>query len=112
MKILSVYNINPAKYLNIAKKKAAQAGYDPALLKFSDKPRYKLEYDGTHFGHSSYPDFIVYSLLAEKGEYEKYTKEYAARRRASYLARASAIKPDGWRRNPNSPNWLAIRILW
>ncbi len=111
MKILSVYNINPALYLNIAKKKAAQAGYDPALLKFSDKPRYKLEYDGTHFGHSSYPDFIVYSILAEMGEYEKYTKAYAARRRASYLARASKIQGD-WRRNPVSKNWLAIRVLW
>ena len=111
MKILSVYNIDKNKYLKIAKQKAEAAGYDPALLKFSDKPRYKLEYDSVPFGHSSYPDFIVYSILAEMGDYEKYTKAYAARRRASYLARASKIKGD-WRRNRNSPNWLAIRILW
>lgn len=111
MKILSVYNIDPGKYLRIAKRKAQEAGYDPALLKFSDKPRYKLEYDGVSFGHSSYPDFIIYSILAEMGDYEKYTKSYAAKRRASYLARASKIEGD-WRRNRNSPNWLAIRILW
>lgn len=58
--------------------------YDPKLKKWS------------HFGNIHYEDF---------------TKHKDLKRRKSYLARATKIKGN-WKKNPYSPNNLAIHILW
>lgn len=43
--------------------------------------------------------------------YEDFTKHKNEERRQNYLNRANAIKGD-WKKNPYSPNNLAINILW
>ena len=95
-------------YLKIAKSKARQAGYNPALLILSKDKKHKLEYDGVKFGKQGYKDFIIYSILANKG---LITKEEALKHRNAYLSRATKIKGN-WRDNKNSPNNLAISIIW
>lgn len=64
----------------------------------SDKKYQILDPDGNwvHFGQMKYQDF---------------TKHGDQDRRERYLKRASGIKGD-WRKNPYSPNALAMRILW
>jgi hypothetical protein len=49
-----------------------------------------------HFGQLPYEDFL---------------KHQDPERRYRYLKRATNIKGD-WAKNPYSPNWLAINILW
>lgn len=49
-----------------------------------------------HFGHM---------------DYEDYTRHQDKDRRASYLQRAKHIR-GSWRRDPWSPNNLAIHVLW
>ncbi len=43
--------------------------------------------------------------------YQDYTRHKDKKRRASYLSRSRKIRGD-WKRNPYSPNNLAIHILW
>jgi hypothetical protein len=95
-------------YLNIARRTAKKRGYDPELLKISEAKGKKLNYNGVNFGSSDNNDFIIYSLLAKKG---KITKEEAKLHRKAYRARATKIKGD-WKSNKESPNNLAIKILW
>jgi hypothetical protein len=102
------YGLSPNQYIIIAKKNAKDYGYDPKLLKFSDKIKYKLNYDGIYFGDSNYFDYILYSLLAKK---KIITQEHADKRQKLYLDRALKIKGD-WRDNMLSKNNLAIHILW
>lgn len=100
--------ITPNKYLKIAKSTAEKYGYNPDLLKFSEKSDKKLSYNNINFGSSSNKDYIIYKNLEEqnlipKGEAEK--------NRKNYLARSSKIKGN-WKSNVNSKNNLAMRILW
>ena len=101
--ILKSKNINPNDYLKIVKLISKNYGYDNNLLNFSNKSNKKLEYKGVHFGSSSNNDFIIYLLTTNK--------EIAIKKRDSYLSRASKIKGN-WKNNDESPNNLAIRILW
>lgn len=106
------YKVDPAVYLEVAKARAKKAGYDPDLLKLSPKKEYKLTYDNVHFGRHPYPDFIIYSILAKDSDApEKYTTEYAEKKRTAYLKRSGLIKGD-WKRDPKSPNNLARNINW
>ena len=107
-KLLDKNNINFDEYLSIAKKIAKKKGYNPDLLTISNMKSKKLNYNGTNFGSSINNDFIIYSLMAKNGEI---TKEEAKEHRRRYLARATKIEGD-WKKNKESPNSLAVRILW
>lgn len=95
-------------YLAIAKRKASKYGYQPKMLKLSESPYYKLNYDGVNFGSAQNKDFIIYSMEAKS---KLITKEEAKKHQEAYLARATKIKGE-WKNNNKSKNNLAIRILW
>jgi len=95
-------------YLKQARAKAKAKGYNPQLLTISNKKGKKLNYDGVDFGSIKNYDYIIYSYLAKN---KIITKEEANKHRDNYLARAKNIKGE-WRDNINSPNNLAINILW
>jgi hypothetical protein len=104
-KILENLNIDPDRYLEIAKSRAYSLGYDPSKLLFSNLSTKKLQYkppDGpsVHFGASGYKDFIIYSIL---------TPLEASSKRRSYHARASSKCEAS---DPYSRACLALRILW
>lgn len=95
-------------YLSVAKMRAKEAGYDPDLLILANDGVHKLSYNGVKFGNKDYNDYILYSYMESQG---KITPQEADNRRRLYLKRAMNIKGN-WKRNPVSPNNLAIRILW
>jgi len=103
-----IKNVDNKLYLTIAKMKAEQNGYNPELLIFADDSIHKLDYNGVKFGRIGYNDFIIYSIKAHNKEI---TKEEALEHRKNYLARATKIKGN-WKNNKESPNNLAINILW
>jgi hypothetical protein len=103
VKRLQVKGIDPDNYLDIMRRIAKDAGYNPEDLQFSKKKGKKLVYQNVHFGNSNNNDFVIYYLT--EGEQE------AMKRRRMYLARATKIGGD-WDDNPISPNNLAIRIIW
>ena len=98
---LRKYNINPNIYLDIARRKAYNAGYDPALLHFSKDSKKKLNYGNINFGASNYKDFIVYTLIEPNK---------AENRRESYWKRA--LKTAMETENKYSPAMLSLKILW
>jgi len=104
----SLYDIDEDLYMAIAKIKAEHTGYNPDLLEWADDDIHKLKYNGVKFGRKGYGDFIIYAIKANNGEI---TKEEALKHRKNYLARATKIKGK-WKDNKESPNNLAISILW
>jgi hypothetical protein len=108
MKQLEAINYKPAIYLKDARLIASKRGYNPKLLNFSDKPNKKLNYNGVNFGQVNYNDFLIYKHLERAGDIPKDT---ASKKMSSYRGRATKIKGD-WKDNPESPNNLAINILW
>lgn len=104
----NLYDIDDDLYLAIAKIKAKYTGYNPDLLEWADDDIHKLKYNNVKFGRKGYNDFIIYAIKANNGEI---TKEDALKHRKSYLARATKIKGK-WKDNKESPNNLAINILW
>jgi DNA adenine methylase len=105
---LNYMDIDNDLYLTIAKERAKQNGYDPKLLEWADDMKHKLKYNGVKFGRKGYNDFIIYAIKAHNGDI---TKEEALKHRKNYLARASKIKGN-WKDNKESPNNLAMSILW
>jgi hypothetical protein len=110
---LSGLKINADLYLKEAKKKASKAGLNADSLAFS-KGEHKLEITDprsgsvVRFGRRGYGDHIIWSALERRGEVEK---GHAAQKRRVFRKSHSAIKGD-WKKNPYSPNNLAIQILW
>lgn len=114
MESLKKYNIQKyaAQYLQLARQYAKKSGYDPIKLEFSLRKEYKLMYDNRyHFGRTPYSDFLLYTILAQLKAAPKYTSQYAASRRESYLARSAEI-PGNWKDDKFSANNLARKILW
>lgn len=108
MKGGKIKNVDNKLYLTIAKAKAKHTGYNPELLNFADDSIHKLDYNGVKFGRIGYNDFIIYSIKAHNKEI---TNEEALEHRKNYLARATKIKGN-WKNNNESPNNLAMSILW
>ena len=100
-------DIDSNTYLKIAKKTASNTGYNPKLLTFSQKPKYKLNYDGTDFGASGYNDFILYKLLESKSEVSEGTSN---KKRNSYRSRAKSTTEQT--NNKYSKASLSFYILW
>ena len=105
---VNLFNRNKEKYLDRAKQIAKQQGYNPKLLTISTKKGKKLNYNGVDFGSSSNNDFIIYMDMAKKGII---SEDEAKEHRRLYLARATKIKGN-WKENKESPNMLAVKILW
>lgn len=107
-KQLKEVGLNHDKYMTKAKELAKASGYDPEKLTMSEDENHKLCYEGVCFGKIDYYDYIIYSWLESQGEIAKGT---ADKRRKAYRARATKIKGE-WKKDKNSPNNLAINILW
>lgn len=107
-KQLKDLKIPVSAYLKIARERARKAGYDPKLLTISSDPEYKLNYSGVNFGRTGYGDFIIWSILEDRGLVEK---GYADQKQQVFHKSHSKIKGD-WKNNPISPNNLALRINW
>ena len=105
---LKELKIPVSTYLKIARQRATKAGYNPKLLTFSTNPIYKLNYSGVNFGRTGYGDFIIWSILEDRGLVEK---GYASQKQDTFKKSHSQIKGD-WRNNPISPNNLALKINW
>lgn len=100
-------------YLQFARDRAEKAGYDPSSLQLSDRPRYKLVLtDPTgrrrYFGATGYRDYIIYLFLEATGQV---SEGEAFLRRQNYHARASKAGGE-WKKDPFSPNRLALVINW
>jgi len=105
---LKTAGVCPQKYLELARRVAKKAGYNPEDVEFSDNLDKKLmTYNQAgrrvHFGAVGSGDFLLHSLEGNK--------KLAEEKRDSYLARALKIKGK-WRDDRYSPNMLAIQILW
>lgn len=99
-------------YLTIARLKAQHAGLKGQVTYATDA-KHKLQIttpDGSirRFGSRGYGDYIQYRLREMEGLEKPGT---ADKHRRAYHARAMKA-PGNWRRDPYSPNALALRILW
>lgn len=108
MSSFSKYKINANDYLKIAKRRADRAGYDPDLLSLSDDGTHKLVYNGVPFGRHPYGDFIIWSILEDRGDVRK---GFADMKRDTYQTSHSRIKGK-WKSDPMSPNALSLKINW
>jgi hypothetical protein len=107
IKYLEQLNINPLDYLKRVRNVAKKRGYLPLLVNFSDDEKHKLNYNGTKFGSSYNNDFIIYTILSEKG---LYTSEEIKKKRDAYRARAREVMIKT--NDDESPASLSYYILW
>jgi hypothetical protein len=97
----------------MARRNAADKGYDPKAVEFSDNNTHKLMIttpDGKvrRFGRVKYNDFLIWSHLEANKEVSKGTAEEKQDR---FWKSHLKIKGD-WKKDKYSPNWLALNILW
>ena len=100
-------------YLQEARKRAKDAGYDPERLSLDTETESKLVYttpDGrkSRFGKKGYGDFILWSHAERVGDVPKGT---AQMKRNVYQKSHSKIKGD-WKKDKFSPNMLSLKINW
>jgi hypothetical protein len=112
-KQLKEVGITPAQYLGEARRRAAEAGYDPADLIYSDNDENKLmmkdeEGRPTHFGRVGYGDYLLWQVMEARG---KARRGQAEMKRRVFHASHSKIRGD-WRRDPFSANNLALLVIW
>ena len=101
------WGVDPADYLAEAKRKAKALGLADNMLGFSSDSKHKLQIPNEEgrvirFGAVGLGDYILYTLSKDKS---------AEKHRKHYLQRATKIKGD-WKKDPYSPNSLAIGVLW
>jgi hypothetical protein len=106
------YGIDPVKYLSYMKKQAKKAGYDSKQLMLDNDDKHKLRIsteDGVkHFGAVGYKDFFIYTHLEKNKQVPKGTaKQMRDRFQKSHGAITTKRKLGR-----NSPNELALKILW
>ncbi len=106
-KQLAKWKIDPSEYLAEARKSAKKMGLPEKMLGFSSNHTHKLQIpnpDGKiiRFGSVGMGDYIAYRLSGDTT---------ADKHREMYRARATKIKGK-WKKDPFSPNSLAIGILW
>jgi len=107
--------LSPSVYLKKAQKKAKDAGYGNGakLLGFATDGVHKLAMpneDGKMalFGRVGYGDHLIYSHLESAGKVPQGT---ASKKQSVFQKSHSQIQGD-WKKNPFSPNNLALKILW
>jgi hypothetical protein len=99
--------VSPEAYLKKARSKAKKHGLAYKHLGFSSDEKHKLQIPKANgslvrFGAVGLGDHVLYSLTHDPN---------ADEHRRRYLARATKIKGN-WKKDPYSPNNLAIHILW
>lgn len=100
-------------YIQEAKARAKQAGYNPNLLDYADDGVHKLMLRDSsgkphYFGRLGYRDYIIYKRMELLGTVKPGTAEMM---RSRYHKSHSKIK-GSWKDNPYSPNMLSLRINW
>jgi len=103
----------PSSYLRIARQRAKDAGLPYKLLGFADDGEHKLaipDGDGkmVKFGAVGYGDFILWSDAEARGEVPP---GYAKQKQRTFQKSHRAMKGD-WKKDPFSPNNLALKVLW
>lgn len=105
-KLLDELKIPYSKYIKLVKLKLANENLDPMKLKIADDGKHKFEYDGVKFGSVINNDFLIYTILEDRGDLDVGT---AQQKRKAYRARAKMIYEKS---NKLSPSWLSFNILW
>lgn len=105
--------VDPSLYLKEAQRRAKVAGLPYKLLGFADDGIHKLAIPNTEgklirFGRVGYGDHLIWNHLENEEKAEKGT---ADAKRNTFRKSHSAMKGN-WRKNPFSPNNLALAILW
>jgi hypothetical protein len=94
------------EFLQAAKRRAKQRGYDPSKLELAKNSTHKLTYHSPlgvrHFGRRGYGDFLYYS---------KFEPDIAQKKQNTFIKSHSAISQIH-NLNKYSPNELALKILW
>lgn len=103
----------PSLYLEEARRRALNHGYEPEAVSFSEDGKHKLEYTTPtgrtiRFGRVGYGDHILWSMLEEMGRVPKGT---ASKKQNVFHKSHEAIKGK-WRDDPYSPNMLALKVIW
>ena len=103
----------PSLYLKEAQRRAKDAGLPHKVLGFADDGIHKLSIpnaDGRmiKFGRVGYGDHLIWSHLEQ---HQKAPKGTADAKRNTFQKSHSAIKGD-WKKDPFSPNSLALKVLW
>jgi hypothetical protein len=104
--------VSPEAYLKKAQAKAKKHGLAWKHLGFSSDDTHKLQIPKANgslvrFGSVGLGDHILYTLSPHSSSSSVSADEHRRR----YLARATKIKGD-WKKDPYSPNNLAIHVLW
>jgi hypothetical protein len=105
--------IEPSSYLKEAQRRAKNAGLPHKVLGFADDGIHKLAIPDAEgrmvkFGRAGYKDHLIWSHLERAG---KVPKGSADAKKNTFHKSHSAIKGD-WKKNPFSPNNLALKVLW
>jgi hypothetical protein len=105
--------LSPSAYLEKARRRAKEEGYEPRMLGFAKDGIHKLAIADSggrvhRFGRVGYGDFIIWSHLEESG---KAPKGKASQKQNTFHKSHSKIRGD-WMKSPFSPNNLALKILW
>jgi len=113
VKQLRNVGIEPSLYLKEAQRKAKKAGLPYKVLGFADDGVHKLSIpnaDGRmiRFGRVGYGDHLIWSHLEQQRIAPLGT---ADAKRNTFQKSHSAIKGD-WKKDPFSPNSLALSVLW
>jgi hypothetical protein len=125
MRQLADVGLSPEIYLKRARASAKREGYNPKGVSFANDGVHKLAYtDGkrtSKFGRVGYRDFIIWKFLGSSSNtpskpssatpQETTSYSHAIKKRATFRASHSQMKGD-WKRDPLSPNNLALKILW
>ena len=102
MNQLTKLDIDPEKYLFIARENAKMKGYNPELLEYADDNIHKLKYVDVPFGRVGYNDFIIYLFTTDE--------QTALNKRKNYRKRAYKVMEET--NDKQSPATLAYEILW
>ena len=112
-KQLKKIGIEPSSYLKEAQRRAKDAGLPYKLLGFAADGTHKLAIPDAAgrmimFGRVGYGDHLTWSHLEQS---KKVPMGTADAKRNTFHKSHSAIKGD-WKKNPFSPNNLALKVLW
>ena len=110
---LEAIGIKPEAYLKEAKRRAKKAGLDYKTLRFADTGKHKLTITNEkgqdrHFGRIGYGDHLIWTYLEAT---KKAPVGEASSRRDRFQKSHSKIKGD-WKKDPYSPNNLALKVIW
>jgi hypothetical protein len=110
---LEAIGIKPEAYLREAKRRAKKAGLNYKTLRFATNGKHKLTITNEtgsdrHFGRIGYGDHLIWTYLEAT---KKAPAGEASKRQTRFHKSHCKIKGD-WRKDPYSPNNLALRVIW